>query len=168
MASIYGSAVKGSYTWQLRLDYTITQNEENNCSYIACTLYLYCPTGNSWNEVPNSAYYVICGNKTYQTYNFDSRSWFKLGNRTITVNHEADGSKSYTLSAAWFSGEETTFTPASVSLSKTIDLPRINRGTAWVNVNGTWKRAVPWVNVNGTWKRTQSFVNASGAWKRAV
>lgn len=169
MASIYGSTKSDAgYTWQLRLDYTITQSEENNLSEIVCDLYVKPGSSGGYNETAKSAYYVICGSKTFKTYNFSSTAWVKLGSRTITVEHEEDGSKSYTLSASWVSDNETTYTPASISLSQTIDLPQINRGTAWVNVDGTWHRAVPFVNVEGTWKRAVPFVNENGTWHRAV
>ena len=40
-------------------------------------------------------------------------------------------------------------------------------GTARVNVNGTWKRALPWVKVNGTWKKALGFSRHS-TWKRGI
>ena len=169
MASIYGSTtVDAGYTWQLRLDYTITQDEEANQSTLSCTLYVKPGSAGGYNEVANSAYYVICGAKTYKTYNFTSTSWVKLGSRTITVEHEDDGSKSYTLSASWVSDNKTYYTPASISLSETIALPQINRGTAWINVAGTWKEAFSWVNVSGVWKRAVPWINVDGTWKKGI
>jgi hypothetical protein len=167
VASIYASTKVGAgYTWQLRLDYTVTQDEENNKSNIACTLYVKPGSSGGYNEDANSAYYVICGEKTYKKYNFSSTSWVKLGSRTITVEHEDDGTKSYKLSASWVSDNKTYYTPASISLSETVELPQINRGTAWVN-NGTWKRCTPWLKVDGVWKRVVPWVKQNGTWKRA-
>ena len=169
MASIFGSAKVGAgYTWQLRLDYTTTQSEESNSSVVVCDLYVKPGSAGGYNENANSAYYTICGEKKYKTYNFTSTDLVKLGSRTITVEHEEDGSKSYTLSASWVSDNETYYTPASISVSEAIELPLINRGTAWVNVDGSWHRAVPWVNDNGTWKRAVPFANEDGTWHRAV
>lgn len=165
MASIYGSTTKGGYKWQLRLDYTITQNEDENYSSIHCTLYVYCANGNSYNELANEAYYVICGSKTFKPYKFTEKTWYKLGSRDITVQHDDDGTKSYTLSATWVTVNETATTPASISLSETIDLPKINRSTAWIKVNGAWKKAVTWIKVNGTWKKVIPMVKANGKWE---
>jgi hypothetical protein len=171
VASIYGaSSVTYGDDWQLRLDYTITQDEKNNKSQIACTLYLKAGSdGRHYNLSGDSAYYVICGEKTYKPYDFDGTAWYKLGSRTIKdIKHEDDGKKSYKLSASWVSDNKTYYTPASISLSETIELPQINRGLAWVKTGGAWKRAFAWVNVNGTWKRAIPFVNKSGVWKRSV
>lgn len=168
MASIYGSAkVDAGYTWQIRLDYTITQDEDSNSSTLAQTLYLYHGSEGGYNLATNSAYYVIDGNKVYKTYDFRGvdPKWTKLGSRTITVEHEDDGTKSYTLSASWVSDNETYYTPAKISLSETIELPQINRGLARINVDGEIKMAIPWVNVDGTWERAIPFVNDDGTWR---
>ena len=39
-------------------------------------------------------------------------------------------------------------------------------GTAKVNINGSWKKAIPYVKINGSWKPTISHVNANSSWKR--
>ena len=36
---------------------------------------------------------------------------------------------------------------------------------AYVNVNGTWKKASPWVNIGGTWKQVVPYINNAGTWK---
>ena len=41
----------------------------------------------------------------------------------------------------------------------------IERATARVNVNGTWKTAIPYVRVNGVWKVAQAWVKSGGVWK---
>ena len=46
----------------------------------------------------------------------------------------------------------------------TIDLP----SGFWVNVGGTWKRAVPYVNINGVWKPVYTRVNDYGIWKEGM
>ncbi len=36
----------------------------------------------------------------------------------------------------------------------------------YVNVNGTWKKAIPYVKVNGTWKKsTKAYVKVNGTWR---
>ena len=47
MASIYGPV--SATGWQLRLDYTVSQNAANNRSALALTLYIYDGTGESYN-----------------------------------------------------------------------------------------------------------------------
>lgn len=172
MNSIYGSAKSAAgYTWQIRLDYDITQDEEANSSTITQTLYLYHGSPGGYNLSANSAHYIIDGNKVYKTYDFRGvdPQWTKLGSRTITVAHEEDGSKSYTLSASWVSDNETTYTPAKISLSQAVDLPKINRANAWKNIGGVWRRGVFWEKDSGSWgKVKQSFVNDNGTWKEGV
>lgn len=166
MASISASTkVDAGYTWQLRLDYTITQDEPTYSSKIVCTLYVKPGSAGGYNLENESAYYVICGKKTYKTYEFNSTDWVKLGSRTITVKHEVDGSKEYELSASWVSDNKTNYTPAKISVAKTITLPKINRKLAWVNVEGTNVRAVPWININGTWKTFIPWVRQNNTWR---
>ena len=54
MASIYGA--KSSTGWQLRLDYTYTQDIKANRSTISMSLYIYDATGESYNQAANSCY----------------------------------------------------------------------------------------------------------------
>ncbi len=172
MSSIYGSAKSAAgYTWQIRLDYDITQDESANSSTIVQTLYLYHGSSGGYNVQANSAHYIIGGYKVYKTYDFRDvpPKWTELGSRTITVAHEDDGSKTYTLSASWVSDNETTYTPAKISLSKTIELPKINRANAWKKIDGVWRRGVFWENNSGTWSEVvQTFANNNGAWKVGV
>lgn len=172
MSSIYGSAKSDAgYTWQIRLDYDITQDEAANSSTIVQTLYLYHGSAGGFNIEKDSAHYIIGGNKVYKTYDFQGvdPKWTKLGSRTVTVAHEDDGSKRYTLSASWVSDNETAYTPAKISLSKTIELPKINRANAWKNIDGVWRRGVFWENDSGTWAEVaQPFTNDNGTWKEGV
>ena len=68
MASIYGGA-SGS-GWKLRLDYTVTQDRAANTSSLRLRLYLYANTTGSYNLEKDSAYYVLQGQKVYQTYQY--------------------------------------------------------------------------------------------------
>lgn len=52
MASIYGAV--SATGWQLRLDYTVSQDAANNRSTLALTLYIYDGTGESYNQAANS------------------------------------------------------------------------------------------------------------------
>lgn len=128
MASIYGAV--SATGWRLRLDYTVTQSVENNTSALALELYVYDGTGLSYNQVPNSAYYTLYDTgRVYQPYRYESAGWYKLGGRTVTVGHNSDGTKTVTLSAAWYSDVVSSYTPASLSVSGSVTLPRIPRAS---------------------------------------
>lgn len=95
MASIYGGASGNG--WKLRLDYTVTQDRAANTSSLRLRLYLYANTTGSYNLEKDSAYYVLQGQKVYQTYQYTAPGWYLLGERTVTVRHGADGNGSVQL-----------------------------------------------------------------------
>lgn len=123
MASIYGGASGNG--WKLRLDYTVTQDRAANTSSLR--LYLYANTTGSYNLEKDSAYYVLQGQKVYQTYQYTAPGWYLLGERTVTVRHGADGNGSVQLGGQWVSDVESSWTPASLSVSAAVALPRILR-----------------------------------------
>ena len=127
MASIYGSTSKG---WKLRLDWSITgQSISNNRSTISLDLWIYDGTGYSQNETANEAYYIIQGEKRWNPYNYSTTGWYKLGSKSITVNHNTDGTKSVTLTAEWDCGFDSSYTPRHLSLSDTVTLTTIPRAS---------------------------------------
>lgn len=128
MASIYGS--KSSTGWQLRIDYSVSQSIADNKSTLALTLYIYCGTGDSYNLDANSCYYTLQGSKVYNPYSYGARAWYKLGSKTITVAHNSVGKGSVTLTADWHSGFTSQYTPASLSVSGTVNLPDIPRASS--------------------------------------
>ena len=128
MASIYGA--KSSTGWQLRLDYTYTQNIKANSSTISMSLYIYDATGESYNQVPNSCYYILQGKKVYHPYSYSSSGWYKLGSDTLTVMHDSDGTKSVRLYGSWYSGFSSSYTPSSLSVADTITLTPIPRASS--------------------------------------
>ena len=125
MASIYGGASGNG--WKLRLDYTVTQDRAANSSSLRLRLYLYANTTGSYNLEKDSAYYVLQGQKVYQTYQYTAPGWYLLGERTVTVRHGADGNGSVQLGGQWVSDVESSWTPASLSVSAAVALPRILR-----------------------------------------
>ena len=128
MASIYGPV--SATGWHLRLDYTVSQDAANNRSALALTLYIYDGTGESYNQAANSCRYVLQGKTVYQPYRYESKGWYKLGSGSVTVNHRSDGSGSAALSAAWYSGFTSQWTPASLSVAQTVALPVIPRASS--------------------------------------
>lgn len=128
MASIYGA--KSSTGWQLRLDYSISQSIADNKSTLALTLYIYDSTGESYNLDANSCYYTLQGTKVYNPYRYNSRGWYKLGSKSITVAHNNMGKGSVVLSADWNSGFTSSYTPSSLTVSGTVNLPDIPRASS--------------------------------------
>lgn len=128
MASIYGS--KSSTGWQLRLDYSVSQSIADNKSTLSLTLYIYDGTGESYNLDANSCYYTLQGTKVYNPYRYNSRGWYKLGSKSITVAHNNMGKGSVVLSADWHSGFTSSYTPSSLTVSGTVNLPDIPRASS--------------------------------------
>ena len=128
MGELYGS--KSTYGWQLWLVYTIQQSRSNNRSTIALSLQIYDGTGESYNQAANSCYYVLQGTKVYHPYSYTAKGWYDLGTKTITVDHDAKGEATVTLSAEWHSGFTSQWTPASLSVSGKVTLPTIPRASS--------------------------------------
>ena len=128
MASIYSSKSRG---WQLRLDWAITgQSINDNTSTISLDLWVYDGTGYSQNETAYEAYYILQGEKRWNPYNYSTTGWYKLGSKSITVGHNADGTGSVTLSAEWDCGWDSAYTPRHLALSETVTLTTIPRASS--------------------------------------
>lgn len=121
----YFDGPKSSKGWYARLEYSYTQS--TSATTITLTLKVYDATGTSYNNNTNSAYYIIQGSKTYQTYSFSSKGWYTIGSKTVTVSDTS--ATSLNVSAMWCSNNETTWTPYSLSVSGTITFPQITPPT---------------------------------------
>ena len=140
MASIYSSKSRG---WQLRLDWAITgQSINDNTSTISLDLWVYDGTGYSQNETAYEAYYILQGEKRWNPYNYSTTGWYKLGSKSITVSHNADGTGSVTLSAEWDCGWDSAYTPRHLSLSETVTLTTIPRASSVSASGNTLGQAV--------------------------
>ena len=117
----YFDGPKSSKNWYARLEYSYSQSA--SATTITLTLKVYDATGYSYNGDTNSAYYVIQGEKVYQTYNFGSAGWYTIGSKTVKVTDTS--ATSLRVSAMWCSDNETTYTPYSLSVSGTITFPQI-------------------------------------------
>ena len=163
MASMYGGKSNG---WQLRLDYSSAQNQAKNQSTITLDLWIYDGTGYSQNESSNEAYYILQGTKVWHPYYYSSTGWYKLGSKTITVDHNSDGSKTVTLSASWDCGFDSAYTPRTLSVSGSVTLPTIPRaatlsyGSMTMGTAATIKITPPVSGATST--ITYKFGSASG------
>lgn len=126
----YFDGPKSSKNWYARLEYSYSQSA--SATTITLTLKVYDATGQSYNEYPNRAYYIIQGEKAYQTYNFSSVGWYTIGSRTVKVYDTS--ATSLNVSAMWCSENETTYTPYSLSVSGTITFPQIAPPPPSVNI----------------------------------
>lgn len=125
----YFDGPQSSKGWYARLEYSYTQS--TSATTITLTLKVYDATGTSYNNNTNSAYYIIQGTKTYQTYSFSSKGWYTIGSKTVTVSDTS--ATSLNVSAMWCSNNETTYTPYSLSVSGTITFPQITPPSPDVN-----------------------------------
>ena len=127
MTSINGEAGKNGF--KLRLDYEVTkQSTDSNKSTVRMVLYLYANTTGSYNQDGN-AYWSLYGKKTYYTFRYSKPEWYKLGERTVDISHNEDGTKTVTLSGAWCSGISGGWAPYSLSVSGKVTLKTIPRAT---------------------------------------
>lgn len=121
----YFDGAKSSKGWYARLEYSYTQT--TSATNITLTLKVYDATGSSHNNMPNEAYYIIQGSKTYQTYEFNSIGWYTIASKTVSVTDTS--ATSLAVSATWCSENESTWTPYSLSVSGTITFPQITPPT---------------------------------------
>lgn len=121
----YFDGSKSSKGWYARLEYSYAQT--TSATNITLTLKVYDATGSSYNNWPNSAYYIIQGSKTYQTYEFGSVGWYTIASKTVSVTDTS--ATSLAVSATWCSENETTYTQYSLSVSGTITFPQITPPT---------------------------------------
>ena len=127
MGSIYGA--KSGNGWQLRLDYSVKTEKALNQSRVSMALYVYANTTGSYNQEEGSAYYVIQGEKVYAKYSYSSPTWYKLGEKTVTVGHKADGSQTVTLTGEWVSNANSSWTPERLTVSGSVTLETIPRAS---------------------------------------
>lgn len=140
----------------------------NNTSYVSAAFrvqkiasnnYTY----NNYNNVPKS---VTINGSTFTSYDhWDMRSSSvgtvqTFGAGGVTITHNADGSKSIYISC-YFATD--TSVSGTVSGGATVALTTIPRG-CWVDVNGTWARALCYININGIWQQALPYINVSGTW----
>lgn len=163
MSSFTGASQNG---WYLKLDYSYTQSTSANTSTITTTLSIYDGTGYSQNEDANSAYYLIQGEKRWNPYNYSGTGWRTLGSKTWTVNHNADGTASVTLTGEWDCGFTSSYTPRHLTVSGTLTLPTIPRATTptigAVTLGSAVTIGLPRASNDFTHTLTYKFGSASG------
>lgn len=143
-----------------------TADAQSNASLVTATL--------SYTKKSGSATYG--SGKWWIAINGVSKSFSKsisisggdsvvIGSFSQTVAHEADGSKSITVSA---SGGIPGTSFESSQGSASVILEQILRGLARIKMGGAWKTGRVYIKQNGQWKIGQLFVKSGGSWKRGV
>ena len=133
-------------TW---MEYKVLQDSTdiaNNRSRVDVKLYSQVITGGSGTGMANTFTannYGYAGfdnsNRVYlsTTYDFNNFALNKFADTTLTIPHNADGTKTITLQGA-FSTISGTWTITGGSASASITLPTIARGTELVNIDGLY------------------------------
>ena len=133
-------------TW---MEYKVLQDSTdiaNNRSRIDVKLYSQVITGGSGTGMANTYTannygYVVFDNSNKQylstTYDFNNFALNKFADATLTIPHNADGTKTITLQGA-FSTISGTWTITGGSASASITLPTIARGTTLTNVTNRY------------------------------
>lgn len=127
--SFSGSIKDGHY--KLRVDWSQSKNVSDNTSTITCKMYLV----NDWSLSINSRstnYTTIAGmKKTYTSPAISSTGTHLLGTVTQTVTHDSDGSKSISISSAFYIQATLSGTYYdSISASATVTLDSIPRASS--------------------------------------
>lgn len=179
MASIYGAYSK--YT-RLRIDYSISQNINENTSTISMTMYAE-RTKASQQAYTNSIYNMTGKGDTKFTYNWSSSSYeLEIGTSSVTITHNPDGTASTTLSGYWNTRRTgSSYIPQELWISQTITLPTIARKsqvglhptditlgdsiTIYTNRQSTtFTHALYWQGPNGAWNNIAANVTDSYSW----
>lgn len=157
-------------------------NVAANCSNVRAKLY-YVGNGLSWNNSNCTWWININGNSGSGSHNFGKSGTQYLGERVVTVTHDADGSKKVSVSASFATGVSigTLNTSASITLTK---IPRkstlgsvtpasveyegsvtiaINRAASGFThniqayYNGTWNNIATGIGESYTWTPAKSL-----------
>ena len=135
MANISRSYSNGS---AIKVEYSYTQNVSKNQSTITMTLYVHRDSyGPSWNTHCNSYIRLDGSNVMTYTGSFNiSTSWVKIGSTvTKTVNHNADGTKSISITG-FFDSQGLTSKLDDLSCSGTVTLKTIPRASSISSITG--------------------------------
>lgn len=121
---------------QGKIVYSSTQSTSSNTSSVTATLYvrkghpdmkLTVPTGGSWAYSLTVNGEKVTGSTSYTQV---LESWVKLTSKTVTVNHNNNGSKSIAISGSVTAPVGTSFQGHTSSGSKDISLPTIPRASS--------------------------------------
>lgn len=140
-----------------------SQSTTNNTSTIHWKAYLH----NEWEWYSNAVGFnsIVINGVTVESgtrySNYKTSGDFLLSEGNLTITHNSDGTKSFTISISGFFIDW-----AASTGSATFTLDRINRGIANWGVNGSWKPCMVYWGVNGAWKQCLVYYGVNGQWKQ--
>lgn len=130
MATIEGGKVKN---WYAALDYTISQSIESNTSTIHFTFRIYKYNNyRTYNANASECWWRMPGKSSPGGWTVDlpSSGWYTIGTADVTVQHNGDGTGSYSASAVYHTGiTSSSVAPTELTVSATITLPTIPRAS---------------------------------------
>lgn len=134
MANVYDGVIYGEYSkyTRLRINYTVSQDETTAISTITMNLYAERTKGSEQYNNSGQAYWNLTGTgNTYMKFSWASSSLeMHLGSSSTTVQHNADGTGSVTLSGYWYTGRTgSNYIPEAISISQNITLKTIPRAS---------------------------------------
>jgi len=137
---------ESTLAWQLRME------ERVNAS----------PFNNNATSVGAAAVNGSVFSSSSLTYNFDgTNETIVIASGSKDVAHNADGTKSISVSASYNGG----YPLGTASLSASMTLPAIPRNRIRVGDDDVWKHAEVYVGINGAWVPAQPYAGEDDEWK---
>jgi hypothetical protein len=169
---INGTVGHFSQFFSFYLLWSATQDPVANTSTITATTYWSTTDrGQDFDTVgTRTAYITIAGNQTSITKRFDVSPWptnavYEIQTKTYTVSHDADGTKSVSISA-YADGTASSYGPDECSLSGTITLDTIDRTAPEITLSLASRSATS-LNISATATAScdlWEYKLGSGAW----
>jgi hypothetical protein len=168
MAKITGSTNNSNWTYKLEVSES-NVNISNNTSQVTVTAYIGRASsrsylGGSWSGsiTVSGSTQNMSGTISYPTY-INGGAWLTLATKTFTVSHNADGSKTASISSSFRSSD---FTPSSASASGNVTLTTIPRSSSVScsggDIESTTKINITRASSSFTHTITYSFGSLSG------
>ncbi len=82
-------------------------------------------------------------------------------NELLTLYNAIDNSATFTFEITTKSGSTTVGADSATTTATAA-------GTAYIKVNGSWKRALPYIKVDGVWKKAIANIKIFSSWKRGI
>lgn len=143
-----------------------SQSIASNYSTNSWTLSLIEGTQPSWSNIAIAYKVTINGDDTTGTYTFDFRPTGTqtkvIDSGTTRVYHDADGTKTTTVSG--YTADTNTTTGGPGTASGTLVQTRIPRGP-YIEVDGIWSRSLAYAEIDGVWKQCLVYSEVDGSWK---
>ena len=169
--SINANGSKGNHKFTL----SVTENsisESTNSSELSWEFKLSAVNnGFDWKDHDSGKlkYSLNIGGNTYSGIitDYDGKSTVTLKSGNITMDHDADGTKTISLSFSVTDGYNQYFTPGNASASDTMTLTAIDVGCVYIaNASGVFEKYVPYIHNGTTFERYAPHIHDGSNWQR--